>query len=206
MLNGAGRAAIQASTGEWEVIAYRNAVLGEDGNWTLTGLLRGLRGTEVENIAGHLAGARIVFLNDVQTAEALDPDYWGTTETWQAGPAHKPQGAFPYREESVSLIGAGARPFAPMHVSATLSGDNLVLSWVRRSRIGGDNWGVGDVPLGESAERYQVRAYGPDDGLLIDTETVNPSLSIPSEDVVRVEVAQISSSFGAGRASTLLIS
>jgi hypothetical protein len=30
------------------------------------------------------------------------------------------------------------------------------LSWVRRSRVGGDSWEAVEVPLGEEIERYRV--------------------------------------------------
>ena len=38
-----------------------------------------------------------------------------------------------------------------------LSGRVVRLSWVRRTRIGGDDWEALDVPLGEVSERYRVR-------------------------------------------------
>jgi hypothetical protein len=32
----------------------------------------------------------------------------------------------------------------------------VTISFIRRTRSGGDAWGFADVPLGETAERYQV--------------------------------------------------
>ena len=205
VLGGAGRAAIKSATGEWEIIAYREAVLETDGSWTLTTLLRGLRGTESETAAGAASGARIVFLSDAQTAEPLSPDLWGLTETWQAGPMKKAPGAFPYKEHDVPLTGSGARPFAPVHLKAEIAGSELAIRWVRRTRIGGDNWQAEDVPLGEAAERYRVRAYAGDGGLLTEAEVTNPAATIPATGVTRVDVEQISTIYGPGRAGILEI-
>ena len=36
------------------------------------------------------------------------------------------------------------------------SGGDLALSWVRRTRIGGDSWDAVEVPLGEETERYEI--------------------------------------------------
>jgi hypothetical protein len=45
---------------------------------------------------------------------------------------------------------------APVHIRATRSGVGVQVSWVRRTRIGGDNWQTADVPLGEDSEAYVV--------------------------------------------------
>lgn len=203
VLNGAGRAAVLSQTGEWEILSYRTAALQGDGSYLLTDLLRGQRGTEGEALAGAETGARIVFLGGGLETEPLDPSLWGTQEIWQAGPAGKAPGAFPYREQSVRLTGTGARPFSPVHLCAGLSGDEINLSWIRRTRIGGDGWAAGDVPLGEPTERYLVRALGPDSTVLSEFEVTSPEAVLASAGVARVEVAQVSASFGVGRTATL---
>jgi hypothetical protein len=45
------------------------------------------------------------------------------------------------------------KPLAPVHVAARRAGDGIHISWIRRTRIDGDNWGI-EVPLGEQAEAY----------------------------------------------------
>jgi hypothetical protein len=47
------------------------------------------------------------------------------------------------------------KPLAPVHVAAARAGDGIHISWIRRTRIGGDGWGV-EVPLGEEIEAYAV--------------------------------------------------
>ncbi|WP_370334860.1 glycoside hydrolase TIM-barrel-like domain-containing protein [Parvularcula marina] len=202
-LNGAGQLAVRSTTGEWEILSFRDAVLEEDGSYTLRHLLRGQRGTEDEALAGAASGARVVMLGTGLEAEPLDPSLWGTEGIWQAGPAGKPPGFFPYREQTVQLTGSGARPFAPAHLTAAPSGDDLMISWVRRSRIGGDGWSAGDIPLGESSERYLVRTRAEDDTILHEEEVTSPSLTLAASGVARVEVRQVSVSFGPGRATFL---
>ena len=46
-------------------------------------------------------------------------------------------------------------PYSPVHVSAVRdSSGNISLTWVRRTRIGGDWQDRVDVPLGEENEAY----------------------------------------------------
>jgi hypothetical protein len=51
------------------------------------------------------------------------------------------------------------RPLAPMAIAGTRSGGDLTGTFIRRTRIGGDNsWrdGVTEVPLGEATEAYSI--------------------------------------------------
>lgn len=36
------------------------------------------------------------------------------------------------------------------------AGGDLTLTWVRRTRIGGDSWDVVEVPMGEADESYEI--------------------------------------------------
>ncbi len=46
-------------------------------------------------------------------------------------------------------------PLSPVHVQASREGGGIRVSWIRRTRRDGDNWGV-EVPLGEDAEAYTL--------------------------------------------------
>jgi len=43
-----------------------------------------------------------------------------------------------------------------VHLRGSRSGADLALSWVRRTRVGGDSWETTEVPLGEDFERYEI--------------------------------------------------
>jgi hypothetical protein len=50
----------------------------------------------------------------------------------------------------------GLRPLSPVHLTARWQSGDLVLGWIRRTRIGGDSWDQTDVPLAEDAEQYDI--------------------------------------------------
>ena len=50
-----------------------------------------------------------------------------------------------------------------MHVRGTRASGDLAITWVRRTRIGGDSWDAAEVPLAEDEERYEIDILdGPD--------------------------------------------
>src|SRR3546814_13454149 len=61
----------------WEVLQFRDAVLGGDGVWTLSKLLRGQGGTEKQAAAAAAANARFVLLNAAVIQPALPLDLRG---------------------------------------------------------------------------------------------------------------------------------
>ena len=50
----------------------------------------------------------------------------------------------------------GLKPLCPVHVRGARSGGDLAITWMRRTRIGGDSWDAVEVPLGEDSESYEV--------------------------------------------------
>ncbi|MGV6819388.1 MAG: baseplate multidomain protein megatron [Parvularcula sp.] len=200
VLEGTNRALIRSRTGEWEVLGFRTATLLGDGTWELSGLLRGLRGTEEEAMAGADAGARIVFLSGAEETIAVNPDILGTEDVWQAGPATATPGAYPYSAQDFTPQGLTLRPFSPVHGEASATGSHIQASWTRRSRIGGDNWSAETVPLGEASEAYRVRAYSAAAVLLAEWTVTSPTLDADVSGATHLEIAQISASFGPGRA------
>lgn len=108
----------------------------------------------------------------------------------------------------------GLRPYRPAHLRARAgSGGELVLSWVRRTREGGDSWDAPDVPLAEESERYVLQITR--DGALLRTAEVGaPSWSYDAaaraEDGTgagsapfRIAVAQLSARVGPGHFAAL---
>jgi hypothetical protein len=61
------------TVGDWEYIRAASVVDNLDGTWTLSTLLRGLRGTEFA-MAGHAAGATVYHLDDQAMTRAVEGD------------------------------------------------------------------------------------------------------------------------------------
>ncbi|MEM9838479.1 MAG: phage tail protein, partial [Pseudomonadota bacterium] len=203
VLEGANLAAVETSEG-WELLQFRTATLQPDGSWHLTSLLRGRRGTEEAAREGAASQARFVLLGEALPTP-LSGDRWGQTQTFHVGPATAPPGAFPFQDWSISIAGAGARPFAPAHLRASATPGGFALSWIRRTRIGGDHFGPGDVPLGESTERYQVTVEGPGNTVLNTFTVEEPSADLTEPSAVAVRIAQISADFGPGAEARLVL-
>ena len=72
------------------------------------------------------------------------------------GPQGKPISDPAFQGAALQLKGIGLRPLSPVQLSAVWRGGDLALSWIRRTRIGGDSWDQTDVPLGEEEESYDI--------------------------------------------------
>lgn len=157
VLGGSNVAAVQNADGEWEVIQFRTATLADTLTYDLTGLLRGQFGTERAMRDPVAAGARFVLLNSaVQQVDMTQADV-GLAFSWKYGPGVYDVGHESYKTEVRAFDGVGLRPLSPVHVAGAFDGGgDLELSWVRRTRISGDNWEQTEVPLGEDGEAYEV--------------------------------------------------
>lgn len=157
LLNGANHFAYGAD-GRWEIIAAQNAVLQADGSYVLTDLLRGRFGTEWA-MGSHAAMDSLVLLdrNRLQSGQAslnsigLEGRY--KPVTFGALIDATDYQAFTYR-------GANLECLAPVFLngSRAASGD-WSLSWLRRTRVGGEWRDYIDAPLGEASEAYEVEIY-----------------------------------------------
>ncbi|HET7409349.1 MAG TPA: glycoside hydrolase/phage tail family protein, partial [Paracoccaceae bacterium] len=156
VLNGANRLAVELPSGEWEMVQFRDAELVGPDAYRLGMLLRGQRGTDVLSVAPIGAGVRIVVLDDAVVPLPLDAAERGLERTWRIGPARKDPSDASYVEVTGAFAGAGLRPFAPAHVRARRVGGDVVVGWIRATRLGGGDFAAVEVPLGEAREAYRV--------------------------------------------------
>ncbi|WP_170985215.1 hypothetical protein [Roseomonas sp. AR75] len=94
-----------------------------------------------------------------------------------------------------SARGGAERPYAPAHLAGTRDGSgNLTITWVRRTRVNG-GWadGIGDVPLSEAGEAYEVE--------ILDGSTVLRTISGLSAPAATHTAAEQTADFGAPQAS-----
>jgi len=140
-----------------KIVQARDCMLVGDNEYELSNFLRGCLGSAHAMQGPHPVGARIVVLNEQLTRMEIGAHEW--REALQV--IAPPSGLLPTDARatvaSVTLPHAAVRPWAPAHVRAArgASGD-AAISWIRCARTGGDSWGPGDVPPGETSETYQV--------------------------------------------------
>ena len=189
---GANLAATVNADGEWEVLQFQSAVLTAPATYELSLFLRGQAGTEAAMRTPLAAGARFVLLDAAPTLVDMSQDEIGLAYTWRCGPANRDIGHASYVETTHVFRGVGLRPLSPAHVRGQRSAGDLAISWIRRTRIGGDSWDAAEVPLGEDAERYEVD--------ILDGATLKRTLSATSPAVTYTATQQ-TADFGAPQSS-----
>ncbi len=213
VLNGANLAALEFAPGEWEILQFRDAELVAPGEYRLSTLLRGLRGTGALSVAGIAAGARFVLLDDAVAPLPMAEEERGLPRHYRVGPARYPLSHPAYRHSVETFAGVGLRPFAPAHLRARrdpATGD-LALSWMRTARYGGDSWQAIDVPMTEEREAYRLRILS-GGGLRREADLTEPSFTYTAamrvadgaEAALEIRVAQLSTSFGYGPERNLI--
>jgi hypothetical protein len=189
-----------------EVIAFKTATLVDNDTYQLSGLLRGMRGTEGE-CDGHAAHEVFVLLNSAGLiCKDANLATVGTSRYYKAVPNGGV--AADVEGQSFAFAGRALKPFAPCHVTGARDGsNNLTLTWVRRTRAIADAFADGEIPLLEESEAYEVDIMSGSTVLRTITAT-SPTCSYTAAqqtadgltpgDPVTVRVYQISASVGRG--------
>jgi hypothetical protein len=171
VLNGANPLAVLADNGEWEVIQYLSAELIAPGVYVLSGLLRGQSGSGSSAAAGASAGASVVVLDSYLVRATISQSERGLPLTWRAAPSGGAAGGLAMTEVEFTWSALALRPYAPAHLQARrLADGTLRFAWIRRTRIGGDPWTSGEVPLSEANEGYRLDIFA--DGAVVRSLTV----------------------------------
>ena len=213
LFDGANAAAVQTDSGDWEIIQFLNAQLIGEKTYELSGLLRAQAGSDEAMAGGASAGARFVLLDSAlgridMTVDEIDLPY-----SWRWGPANRDIGDASYGTVQHAFSGVGLRPLSPVHLRGTRNGaGDVQMSWLRRTRTGGDGWAQVEVPLGEQEERYEVDVLAATGGMVLRTlSATTPAVSYSAADQIadfgsvqasiNVQVYQISASVGRGSAA-----
>lgn len=191
VLNGSNALLIGSASG-WEVAQFRDDRIEIDGTHTLSTLLRGRRGTEI-NCGAHAVGDLVVDLHSGMK-HVSDPlseinklRYYRGVTTGQDPSLVTP--------EQLTIRGNDLKPYAPTSVAGARDGSmNLTIDWIRRTRIGGD-WldGMGTVPLSEDSEAYEVD--------ILDGATVKRTLSGLSSPTASYSAADQAVDFGSAQSA-----
>ncbi|TGD96479.1 baseplate multidomain protein megatron [Methylobacterium nonmethylotrophicum] len=156
VLDGANVAAVETPAGRWEVLQWAEARLTGPGRYRLTRLLRGQLGSDADGVALLPAGSRFVVLGESLVPSGLDP-----AERRPYLVRIGPQGRPPTDPSWIGLRivpqAVALRPLAPVQARLRRIGNgDLRLTWIRRTRIGGDPWEQAEVPLAEESEAYEI--------------------------------------------------
>lgn len=189
VLAGANALAVIKANGETEVLQFMTATFINPQTVVLSGLLRGRRGTEPYT-TGHEVGEQVVLLSTLTASIISNPATdVGTPQIYIAPTIGQLfESAL---EISFTPRGEDLKPYSPVHVALTNPGtpDGVDISWVRRTRIGGELTDLVDVPLSETSEAYEVDILDGPGGAVLRTLT-------SSVQSVNYSAAQITTDFG----------
>ncbi|MEO6299624.1 MAG: glycoside hydrolase/phage tail family protein, partial [Paracoccaceae bacterium] len=159
VLNGANLAAIgDGSPENWEVFQFSHADLVAYRTYDLSIRLRGQVGTDAVLPPVWPAGSYFVLLDSAVTQINLAASARGLDRFYRIGAAKRGYSDRNIVVESLAFNGVGLRPYSVSHLALDGSaGEAITAGWLRRTRIEGDSWMSGDVPLGEDSERYLVQ-------------------------------------------------
>lgn len=199
-----------------EILCFRTATLNLDGTYTLTGFLRGRRGTEF-SIGGHADSERFILFDPAkwlrvpQTVADLSVSKTYKTVTFGRTLATTPPKTF-------VNVGAPLKPYSPCHLGAGIDpSGNWTIQWTRRTRLQGD-WRDGvDVPLNEETEAYEVDIFT--SGFIAQKRTIavsgGPSATYTAaqqladfgslQTTLNVQVYQLSAVVGRGYAAKAIL-
>ncbi len=190
---GANLAAIGSVSGGWEIVQFKTATLVSGNTYTLSGLLRGLRGT-ARFMTTHASGEKFVQLNSLAgidfvgaLTEAIGVSYLyrvaNSSGNYGTGVAYATGG-----------LALEPFPAAAVQGGRNASGD-VVLSWQRQDRYEfatADLPDGGDIPMNEVTEAYEVDVIHSGTGAVLRT------LSSSTPTVTYTAAQQTADSYPAG--------
>lgn len=206
VLAGANAMAIgDEATGIWEVFQFQRAELVAPRTYELSVRLRGQLGTDAVMPEAWPINSRVVLLDRTIQQIDLAASGRGLARHYRVGAAGRGYDDPNVVHRQAAFAGVGLRPYAPVHLQARWREGGLLVTWVRRTRIDGDNWQQWEVPLGELVESYLVRVWRGVE-LVREASVVMAQWTYAAAEIAadggdgtaRIEVAQISDRFGPG--------
>jgi len=144
-----------------EIIIFRDVELISTGVYKLSCLLRGRFGTE-QYMSTHVAPERFIMLNNAvhrynETVNDINSTYLYRPITFGNDLFSAPN--IPLQDTGVCL-----KPLTAVHIKGSRNVSlDILIDWVRRTRITGGWNDYADVPIGEATEAYQVDIYNGSD-------------------------------------------
>ena len=143
--------------GRWEYGQFlRRDSLG-DGRYLLSGLVRGVRGTE-HNRGNHAANDTFIMLGEAGTLRpSMDVGSLGATMSYRAVTTGRSFDSA--SSKTYANTGEGLNPFSPWDARwSKNTANDITMTWQRRTRLSSNAF-RGVVPLGEATESYVIELY-----------------------------------------------
>jgi hypothetical protein len=156
MLNGQNHFAY-GRDGRWEIIAAQNCVLNVDGSYTLTDFLRGRFGTEWATGTHTQMDAIIGLSAHTLQWVGMNINTVGLQRSWRGVTLDASLDSDTNRD--ATYRGVNLKPLSPVYLNGNRISNNWSLTWIRRTRVGGEMRDGVDVPLSEASEAYDVEIY-----------------------------------------------
>lgn len=156
LLSGSSNVFAIGAPGRWEIAQFQRADDLGTGRYILSGLRRGLRGTEYATSA-HETGDTFVLLSVSGTLKpSMEVGAVGQTRSYRAVTKGRSFSSI----SSVEYAGTGEplKPFSPVRLRKSITSSDITLTWDRRTRMS-ENSLTGIFPLGETTEAYEVEIY-----------------------------------------------
>jgi hypothetical protein len=197
MLSGGNHFAYGAD-GRWEIIAAQTCTLVSGTTYALSHLLRGRYGTEWA-MGLHLVGDALILLDAADVvAIAMSTGTIGLSSLYRGITVDRDIStdsarAFAYR-------GVNLRPLSPIALTGNRnpSSNDWSLTWIRRTRTGGEWRDYVDADLGETSEAYQIDVFA--DGTYA---TVKRTITTSTPAAAYASADQVTD-FGANQATLYL--
>lgn len=138
------------SDGRWEIVRFQNASLNSDGSFTVSGFIRGEKGTEWAT-GTHLEGDYFVLLDDPDNL-VINMPYDSTLMpmTYRAVTAGSDIDSAP--DVPFTYKGVNLECLSPVYPKIRRSSGDVTLTVQRRSRLSSSWWASGiDAPVGETS-------------------------------------------------------
>lgn len=194
----------------WRCIQFGRAELIGDRTWQLSRLVA----ADDLDLSAIPVPAQTVLLDAAVQPLVLLPSERSTALDFAALSAGQEPNPGQHLIHSAQYDGADRIPLAPCHLKAQMDADTIHIEWIRRSRIGWDDWAGQDIPLGEDSERYLICLE--EEGVLLHEWQVETPLAeflidnleswaghpVDEFDVI---IRQISSTTGPGAAARLTL-
>ncbi|MDN3590026.1 baseplate multidomain protein megatron [Methylobacterium adhaesivum] len=175
-LAGANRFALVDGDGAVEIVAAAGITLVGPDTYRLTGLLRGLAGSEGAAARTLAAGSLVVRLDEALVPLVTRLDEVGRPFRYRIGPAIRDPADPLFVERRATAGLAPFRPLAPVHLRARREGDGVRLAWTRRVRREGDAWDPVDVAPDPMVQGYRVDIHDPGGAVLRSLETADTTV------------------------------